>query len=286
MTIFPRHTMTDGRRNRVTGASRRLAVRPASVLVLAALVLTGCVQKTDSGSSGDTISLINDGKLTVCTQLPFKPFQFAENNKTVGFDVDLLDLVARELDVTQEIVDTSFEGIESGEVFNAGKCDLAAAAMTITDTRRGVMDFSDPYFDSSLLLVTKKGSGVRTLADLRGKVLGTQQKTTGEKYALENQAKYGYETKQFEDLVLMATAAATGNVDAAINDNGVLMDYAKSNPDLETGESFPTDEKYGIGMRKGATALQKKVNEALAKAKSSGEYEKIYVKWFGNKPAN
>lgn len=267
----------------MTMKMRHLTVLPLAAL---ALVLAGCVQKTNAGSNGEDISLVNGGKLTVCTHLPYKPFQFAQDGKTVGFDVDLVDLVAKELKVTQEIVDTSFEGIESGEVFNSGKCDLAAAAMTITDVRKKVMDFSDPYFDASQQLVVKKGSGIKSLADLRGKKLGTQQKTTGEEYALEHAAQYGYETVQFEDLILMATAVRTGKVDAAINDNGVLLDFVKEHPDTESGESFTTDEKYGIGMRKGATALQRKVNEILAKAKSNGDYEKIYVKWFGTKPTS
>jgi polar amino acid transport system substrate-binding protein len=248
--------------------------------------MAGCAEKISTGSQGNNISLINQGKLTVCTHLPYKPFQFTKDGRTVGFDVDLLDLVAKDFGATQEIVDTSFEGIESGEVFNTGKCDLAAAAMTVTDVRAAVMDFSDPYFDANQQLLLKKGSSVKKLADLKGKKLGVQQKTTGEEYAIKNKDTVGYDTVQFEDLVLMASAVRTGKVDAAINDNGVLLDFIKENQDTGVGESFATNEHYGIGMKKGASALRTKVNETLTKSKSNGSYESIYVKWFGRKPTN
>ena len=79
--------------------------------------------------------VIKKGTLTVCTHLPYKPFQYNQGGKVVGFDVDMMDLVAK-LDSKQSIFDTPFKGIESGQSLNTGKCDVAAAGMTITDDRR------------------------------------------------------------------------------------------------------------------------------------------------------
>jgi polar amino acid transport system substrate-binding protein len=90
----------------------------------------------------------------------------------------------------------------------------------------------------------------------------------------------------FEDLGLLLTAVETGQVDAGINDNGVLYDWVKKKPDFEVSKEFDTGEQYGIGVRKGNTALLNKINEVLAKAKSSGEYDRIYEKWFGKKPSS
>ena len=73
-------------------------------------------------------------------------------------------------------------------------------------------------------------------------------------------------------------------VDAAINDNGVLLDYAKEFPDTVVSAEFNTNEQYGIGIKKGNTALTTKVNEVLKKAKESGKYDEIYKKWFGKAP--
>ncbi|NIJ15017.1 polar amino acid transport system substrate-binding protein [Saccharomonospora amisosensis] len=269
--------------------ARRLSLRALALLPAFALAVTaaGCAEEVNPGQdteAGGEISLINEGKLTTCTHLPYPPFQFTESGKTVGFDVDLVDLVAKDLGVEQEIFDTSFEGIESGASFDTGQCDVAAAAMTITDTRQKVMDFSDGYFDANQALLVKKGSGVTGLEQLKGKVLGVQLGTTGEKYAEDNKDKFGYDIRQYEDLALLQTAVKTGQIDAGINDNSVLYYFVKDNPDTEVTTEFETGEEYGIAVRKGDRALLSKVNEVLAAAKQDGRYDSIYEKWFGTKP--
>jgi polar amino acid transport system substrate-binding protein len=261
-----------------------MAMIPA--LGLAVMAASGCATPVNQGSGGSNIPLVQSGKLVTCTHLSYKPFQFSQGDQTVGFDVDLVNLIAKDLGVTQQIFDTPFETITSGTSFNANQCDLAAAGMTITDERKQAIDFSDPYFDASQALLVKKGSNIKSLADLKGKKLGVQQDTTGEKYANDNAAANGYTVVQFEDLPLSETAVRTGAVDAVINDNGVLYDYAKEFPDTEVTTEFPTNEKYGIGVKKGNTALLTKINEVLKKAKESGEYDKIYEKWFGKKPTS
>ncbi len=254
-----------------------------------ALAVSACATKVDTGSgnntaAGSAITLVESGSLTTCTHLSYKPFQFSEGDKTVGFDVDLVDLVAKELGATQKIFDTPFETITSGSAFSTGNCDLAAAGMTITDERKQAIDFSEPYFEASQALLVKKDSGLTDLSTLKGKKLGVQQDTTGEKYANDNAAANGYEVVQFEDLPLMEVAVRTGSVDAGINDNGVLFDYAKEFPDTEVTKQFDTGEQYGIAVKKGNAALLAKVNEVIKKAKDSGEYDTIYEKWFGKKP--
>ncbi|GAB3437809.1 basic amino acid ABC transporter substrate-binding protein [Actinophytocola sediminis] len=252
-----------------------------------ALVLAGCGSDDGGGSSGGDaggtgVELVNDGKLTNCTGLPYKPFEYEEGGEVIGFDIDLVDLVAKKLEAEQEIIDTPFDGIQSGTDFNTGKCDLSSAGMTITDDRKENIDFSDPYFDATQALVTKKGANITDLAGLNGKRLGVQNSTTGQTYGQEN-AK-GAEVVVYEDLGLLLTAVETGQVDAGINDNGVLYDWVKEKTDYEVTAEFDTGEQYGIGVRKGNTALLEVINEALAEAKESGEYDKIYEKWFGTKP--
>lgn len=260
--------------------TRRPTLKVWAAVPALAIVLAGC--GSDGGEAGG-VELVADGKLTNCTGLPYKPFEYEEGGKVIGFDIDLIDLVAKELGVEQEVVDTPFDGIQSGADFNAGKCDISSAGMTITDERKKNIDFSDPYFDATQALVTKKGSGVADLPDLAGKTLGVQNSTTGFDYANENAE--GAEIVNFEDLGLLLNAVETGRVVAAINDNGVLYDWVKENPDYEVVTEFDTGEQYGMGMRKGNTKLAEVVNKVLAEAKSSGEYDRIYEKWFGTAPS-
>jgi polar amino acid transport system substrate-binding protein len=265
--------------------ARRTTLRALALLPALALAVTACAQSIGpGGTTGGSVTMIEPGKLTTCTHKPYEPFQFDQGGTTVGFDVDLVDLVAKDLGVQQKIFDTPFEGIQSGEALNSKQCDVAAAAMTITDTRKQNMDFSDPYFDAEQALLVKSGSNMADLASLRGKKLGVQQGTTGEEYATKNKDANGYEIVQFEDLALQETAVKTGQVDAAINDNGVFYSFAKQNPDTRVSTEFVTGDKYGIGIQKGNTALLQKVNESLKKARESGEYDRIYEKWFGKKP--
>jgi polar amino acid transport system substrate-binding protein len=262
--------------------------RPLKILAAAAVLalgLTACAADTSTTELEGGEKLVEEGKLTVCTHLPYKPFQFSQGGEVVGFDVDMMDLVAEELGVEQEIFDTPFEGIQSGESLNTGKCDVAAAGMTITDERAEVIDFSDPYFDATQALLVQKSAGIGDLDDLSGKSLAVQEGTTGQIYAQDN-APEDVEIRSFEDLALLQAAVKTGQVDAGINDNGVLYDYVKNQPDLEVATEFDTGEQYGFAVRKGENdALLDTVNQVLEDARADGTYDEIYEKWFGSAPS-
>jgi len=269
----------------------RRVVTGALAAALAAAALAACGDDEGDGANGGgsggapDVGLIDDGKITTCTHLPYKPFQFEQGGKIVGFDVDLIDLVAKKLGVTQEIVDTPFEGIQSGEDLNARKCDIAAAAMTITPEREEKLDFSAPYFDANQALLVKKGSGIKSFDDLNGETLGVQSGTTGKMYAEENAAPKGVELKDYEDLALELSSVKSGQVPAAINDIPVLLDYVKENPELEVAAQFETGEQYGFGMKQGTSAELKKVVDGVIKqAEGDGTYDRIYEQWFGAKP--
>jgi polar amino acid transport system substrate-binding protein len=156
--------------------------------------------------------------------------------------------------------------------------------MTITDERAEVIDFSEPYFDATQALLVKKDSGIASLEDLAGKSLAVQEGTTGAIYAEEN-APEDTELRSFEDLALLQTAVKTGQVDAGINDNGVLYDYIKDNPELDVPAEFDTGEQYGFAVAKDKNdELLKTVNDVIAGAKEDGTYDEIYEKWFGTTP--
>ena len=262
------------------------ALKTLAATALASLLLAGCAAGTDTTTTESGVKIVKDGKLTVCTHLPYEPFQYKEGGEIVGFDVDLMDLVAEELGLAQDIVNTPFETIETGQAMNTGKCDIAAAGMTITDERSEVMDFSDPYFDATQALLVKKGAPYDSLESLSGKTLGVQIGTTGEEYARDNVPE-GVELKVFEDLALLVTAVKSGSIDAGINDNSVLYDYVGKNPDTEVSVEFDTGEQYGVAVAKDKNdELIDTVDDVLAKAKEDGTYDKLYEKYFPGAPAS
>ncbi|WP_371404201.1 ABC transporter substrate-binding protein [Kribbella sp. NBC_00662] len=267
----------------------RAAVALAAVLGLS---LAACGSDSGSGGSDDKakaagITLVKPGKLTVCTHLPYKPFQYKDGTDVVGFDVDLLNLVADDLGLKQDVVNIEWAQVTSGAAFQAKKCDMGMGAMTITKERQAAISITDPYMDATQVLMAKKDSGIKTLADLRGKKLGAQADTTGKKYADENAAANGYTVIPFNDLALQENNVKSGRVAAAINDNGVLYDFVKDNPDMAVVAEFNTGEQYGFGALKDGSGpkLVSKFNELLTKAKSDGKYNEIYKKWFGVEPA-
>jgi polar amino acid transport system substrate-binding protein len=266
-----------------------LAIRRSFPVALGAaaltVVLAGCGGGGEEAAApaAGGVELVTEGQLTTCTHLPYEPFQFQQGAEIVGFDVEMVDLVAAKLGVQQEIIDMPFDNIQSGAAFDSGQCDLGAAAMTITEERKQNIDFSDPYFEATQALLVQEASGITGPAQLAGKKVGVQNSTTGQEYAEGNIS--GAEIVVFEDLGLLLTAVQTGEVSAGIADNGPLLDFAKKNPGLAVTAEFDTDEQYGFGVRKGNTALLQAINETIAASRADGSYDRIYEKWFGKAPS-
>lgn len=272
-----------------TSRTRRASALGAAAL-MSTLALAACGSSDGDGdaapaaSNSSGVTTITEGKLKACTHLSYKPFEHKEGSKVVGFDVDLADLVAKELGVEQEVVDIEFATITSGAAFAAKKCDMGYGATTINDERKKAVLFSDPYFDSTAALMVKKGSGIIDLAGLKGKKLGVQTDTTGQEFGEKEKDANGFTPVVFEDLPSQLAAVLSGRVDGAINDNGPLLDYAKENTGAEVVKEFDTGEQYGLMFKNNdanGTKLAELTNKVLADAKADGRYNTIYKKWFG-----
>ncbi len=258
-----------------------VALVAASALALSACANNSGAASTSSSTAAGGVSLVSPGNLTVCTHLSYKPFQFTEGGTIVGFDVDLMDLVAKKLGVTQQVIDIEFGQITSGAVFTAKKCDVGAAAITITPEREQAAPFSDPYFASKQALLVKADSSVTSLADMKDKVLAVQTDTSGQTYAEEHAGEFGFSTKVFDDMPTGSNAVLAGTVDGSLNDNGVLLDFARENPTTKVVEEIDTNEHYGFNVSKDNPALLTAINEVLKESKADGSFNTIYKKWFG-----
>ncbi|MFR9795028.1 transporter substrate-binding domain-containing protein [Streptomyces sp. MS06] len=269
-----------------TPARRRTRVLAATTATAGLVLVAACTSTGDSDGGAKAASggvgLVRAGQLTTCTHLPYPPFQSEIDGRVQGFDVSLVDLVARDLGVQQKILDTPFENFKTGAFLNSGKCDLAAAGMTITEERRRNVDFSDPYFDATQAVLTGRDQGVDSLADIRAKGLrvGAQAQTTGEDYA----RKQGLDPVSFESSDALLNGLRTGQVKAVVIDYPVvrawLKDKATANA-FKVADNLSTGEQYGFTVKKGNTALLAAVNKALADAKADGTYRKLYEKWIG-----
>lgn len=250
-----------------------------SALALA-VTAAGCAKDDTSTTTESGLKLVKAGTLTICTHLPYEPFEFTEGGEVVGFDPDVLKIAADAEGLDTELIDVAWETITTGEALNTNQCDVAAGAMTITDERAAVMDFTDPYFTATQALMTKTGSGVSSLEDLAGKKIAVQDGTTGADYVRENAPK-DTEIVSYEDSSLMQQAVLTGKTDAGVNDNGLLNYFVSQNPEVEVVTEFETGEEYGFSVKKGGNDdLLTAINDGIA----SDDYDTVYEKWFGTAP--
>lgn len=254
----------------------------AGLAVAVAVALTGCSSEPTVDASIPAPSLVKAGTLTVCSDMPYAPFEsVGEDGKPVGFDIDLVGLVADRLDVELDVLDTEFDDIQSGKSLNTRTCDLVISAMTITGDRARVVDFSSPYFNAAQALVVRQGSGLSSLKDLGKRSVGVQAGTTGEVY-LADHAEKGTKIVPLPDAEALNKALADGRVDAAFYDSTIVAPYLATHPEFEVAAEFDTGEQYGMAVRKdGNVDLLRTVNSVLSELKQGGQYDTLYATWFG-----
>jgi len=254
------------------------------ILVLAmAVVLTlsliGCSQPetkdTNAGGSQKiTVAVIND----------YPPMEFKENGKLVGFDIDLINAIAKKENLQIEWKEMKFDGIIPA--LQAKQVDAAVAAITIRPDRQEVVDFTDSYMTSGLSLIVHKDSPIKKLEDLKGKTIVAKQGTTGLKKAQELATKYGAKVKVLQDDTALYLDVETGNSDATINDFSSAAYKVKVDGDKSKlailGDKL-TGEDYGIAIVKGNKELLDKFNAGLKALKDSGEYDQLMAKYFATK---
>jgi polar amino acid transport system substrate-binding protein len=264
-------------------SSVRLGAAVATVLALGA---AGCGSDGETATIKPDPSLVQEGALTVCTSSPYEPFEFEENHEFVGFDIDLANEVAKRLGVKTVIRNMDFDAISSGEVLNDGKCDVAAAALTITGERARVLDFSSPYFNASQAMVVREGSGISSLDDLGGLKVGVQKGTTGELYVTDN-APVGTKIVPFKVASDVDAALDSGEVDAAVYDVTVVDDVLSRYPDFEKADRFDTGEQYGMAVKKNSNVdLLRVINDVLANLQAGEGYHAIYARWISGSSDN
>ncbi|GAA2145541.1 transporter substrate-binding domain-containing protein [Glycomyces algeriensis] len=248
------------------------ARRAAAALALIGTGLAGAACTSDSG---------DDSTLTVCTNVPFEPFEYMDGSDYVGFDMDLMNLLAERLDQTVEVVEIDFDSIGSGSALNAGTCDIAAAGLSITEERQEAMGMSEAYYRADQALVVPGGSSVAALEDLSGMRVAVQSGTTGETWTNDHAEEYGYEPVAFETMGDIASALTSGSVDASIADLATWNAMIANTPELTLVQPIETEEHYGFAVQKDDTELLDEVNAMLKEAFEDGTYAELYEKWIG-----
>lgn len=263
-----------------TASLKKASFKPLALLAVLPLALTGCVSTANENSDvNGKVSLVKSGTLSVCTNTPYKPFEYEENGTIVGLDADIANAIASDLGVKAQLTSISFEGLDSGTGLATGQCDIALAGIGVTDERKSKMEFTTVYFDDNLAILVPKGSSITSAADLKGVSVGAQQATSGETYAKEN----GAEVIQYEDTSLMFSALKTGQVKAVAANLSVVSEALTNDPDsfkIAYQDSENT-EQIAAAVSSNNKALLTKANATIDKLKANGELDKMKAKWVG-----
>lgn len=258
--------------------------KPAAAVLALAILLAGVAP---AWAETTLEKIARTGTFVVGTRTGSPPFGFIDkNNNWGGFSVDLAKLVQANLEKKLG-KPVKFELKESTPatripLLTSGAVDLIAGTMTITRARRESLDFSITFFVTGAQFLVKKGSPIKGVRDIAGKRIGAQQGSTNEKFLREKHPQA--QLVVFPDQPAAFTALAQGKIDAYTND-GVQLAGLKAkapNPgDWDVVGEFYTYEPYGLAMRKNDTDFRNVVDFTLMEAIESGEYQKLYDKWFG-----
>lgn len=266
-------------------------LKALSLLMAAALVLAcfaGCTGGEGTGESsnaqggGNSNSVqvdspaLEDGVMTVGTNAEFPPFEFiGADGQPDGFDMAMMKEIGKILGVEVKIENMEFKTA----LASIGKrVDVVAAGLSVDEERALAMDFSDPYYTAVQSVLVKKGGSLQpaTLEDLKGKKIGVQEGTTGDKVATKQvQDSTVSRFKKGVDAVL---DLQNGRIDAVIIDKTPAEVFAKTYDTVEIAkmnENTFEAEEYAIGIVKGDTALREAINKALKTLRENGKYDEL-----------
>lgn len=250
-----------------------------STVACMGLGLSGCGSKAASAT-------LDKDTLIVGLDDTFAPMGFRdENGEITGFDVDLAKAMGEKLGKTIEFQSIDWNMKETE--LNGGNIDFIWNGYSISDERKEQVDFSVPYLKNRQIIITLADSDIATKADLAGKAVAAQTGSTAvdaieaepEVMATFNGGKPV--TYESNNDVLMDLEA--GRVDAAVADEIIVRYYIskKGEEKYKILEEDFGEEEYGVGMRKGDTAMVEAFNKAYKELKEDGTVAQISTKWFG-----
>ena len=246
------------------------------VLVIAAMLslVTGCSSKSAEGKENKTLVIGIDDK--------FAPMGFRdENNKIVGFDIDLAKAAADKMGkkVKFQPIDWSTKEAE----LSSGRIDLIWNGYTITDERKKKVLFTKPYLKNAQVVVTRADSNLSKLDDLKGTVVGLQSLSSAADALDAAPIKSKIKTvTEFADNVQALTDLKSGRLDAVVIDEIVINYYmTKEQEAFKVLDESLAPEEYGIGVKKGNEELLKNLQKALDDMNEDGTAAQISKKWFG-----
>lgn len=227
-------------------------------IILGLVFLTGCSR--------------NENQLILVTEAGFAPYEYYENGKIVGVDIDIANEIANYIGKELVVKDIAFDSIINE--LNSGKADFAAAGMSITPERLQEVDFSIEYITSNQVVIVRKDSNI-TMNEIDGKKIAVQLGNVADSYATKTY-KNSKIVRQKKYLTMVEDLKAS-KVDLIIMDNLPAQEIVKVNDGLKLLPGYLFSDSYGIAVKKGNTDLLNNINTVLEKLQSEGKIEEYII---------
>ncbi|WP_261897848.1 basic amino acid ABC transporter substrate-binding protein [Vibrio porteresiae] len=212
----------------------------------------------------------------------YRPFEYETPSKELqGFDIDIIKAIAKKENFDIKLVNTPWEGIFA--TLDSGDRDILVSGITITDKRKRIVDFSNPYFPAEQAIVVPNSSKVHALDDLKSENVGVVNSSTADVIASKVLGVNSTAIKRFDNTPLMLQELYEEGLSSAIGDVGVVKYYIKTHPEKEfklVYDNHFTPQYFGIAVAKGNDKLLSKINAGLKGIIADGTYAKIYQTWF------
>lgn len=248
------------------------------VVILAIGLFAGCSNTSKANENANN----DDKTFVVGLDDSFPPMGFRdEKNEIVGFDVDLAKEVGKRMGMEVKLQPINWDTKELE--LDSGNIDVIWNGLTITDARKEAMDFTKPYLQNDQVIVVKKDSAIKTKADLAGKNIGVQKGSSAyDAFTADAISNEVASLNEYPENVSALTDLGIGRVDAVIVDSIVARYYITSeNAEFTILDESLSPELYGVGIKKGNTELQTKIQDAMDAMVADGTAATISTKWFG-----
>ncbi len=219
------------------------------------------------------------GKLLVGTSADYAPFEsYSSSFQIDGFDIALINEIAKQLGVTAEVNDFAFDGL--GSAIQIGQIDVAISAISVTPERQAALDFSNVYYASDDAVLVKADSTLtaQTPDLLANNRLGVQQGSVYETYAQTKLVDTGKMPKRnlhlYQDMSQAVNDLKAGRIQMVWLDLLPAQDYVAAGG-VKIAAQDLNQQLYGIALQKGANALRDKINEALTTLQNNGTVSQL-----------
>ena len=234
-----------------------------------------CAVAGEAGSN--SIEPVTEGTLTVATNLPSPAWWkgLSPDDITGGYEYCMAAEIAHRAGLDSVTVkNVSFDGLVAGQVKDF---DLALAQISITAERDEVVDFSEPYYESKIGVLTTSEDGV-TKDSISSKQVGVQVGTTAVDFVSET-VRPATKARTFQDTEGMITAVQSGQIDAALQDTAIMLGFAQqSQGKLEVVGQYESGEEYGAIYPKDSPNREE-MDKAISAMHDDGTFDELSSSW-------